>query len=118
MPTYTFRCPNGHIFDLRATRETTEVDCCCSATAQREQVYAVNFGGFAAPPRAQRTYHQEFKDFDEAGAELEYKHSRMEEEAGKQLPTPPLATIAKREARRLRNLGVKDSEDWKARLKH
>ena len=90
----------------------------CGLSAARESVYKVNVAGFAETPRNQRTYHQEFKDFREAGAELEYKHKRLEEAAGRELPTPPLASIAKSRARALQAAGVKDSADYRERLKH
>ena len=120
MPTYTYSCGCGWRGDRRAGYDAATIVLCpsCGLLAAKEDVYRPNFGGFASTPRDQRTYWQEFKDFDEAGAELEYKHSRLEEAAGKQLPTPPLASIAKTQARELIAKGVKSSEDWKERQKH
>ena len=119
MPTYTFTCECGWQGDRRVHYETTGVPCpSCVATAGKQSVYAIRFGGFAETPRDQRTYHQEFKDFTEAGAELEYKHQRLEEAVGATVPTPRLASIAKTQAKELRRKGVKSSEDWKQRLKH
>ena len=119
MPIYAFRCSCGNCFDQRVAYGETSV-CCplCALPAVKESVYRLNFGGFAETPRDQRTYHQEFKDFTEAGAELEYKHQRLEEAVGATVPTPRLATIAKTQAKELRRKGVKNSEDWKQRLKH
>ena len=119
MPIYTYSCGCGWRGDRRAGYEPTPVPCpSCAAPATKEDVYRLNFGGFASTPLDQRTYWQEFKDFTEAGAELEYKHSRLEEAAGKPLPTPPVAQIAKTQARDLMRKGVKSSEDWKERQKH
>ena len=123
MPTYTFSCPKcGGSFDKRVSRDTyqvtTDAYCGCIATATRESVYRVNVAGFAETPADQRTYYQEYKDFQEAGAELAYNHSRMEEAAGKPLPTPPLAKTAIRRAKALQAAGVKDSADYRERSKH
>ena len=119
MPTYTFLCACGWAADRRVGYGATSVPCSsCGLTAAKEDVYRLNVTGFAETPRDQRTYHQEFRDFTEAGAELEYKHSRLEEAAGKQLPTPPLARIAKARAKELMRKGVKSSEDWNERRKH
>jgi len=81
-------------------------------------VYSINVAGFASTPLDQRTYYQEYKDFREAGAELEYQHSRMEEAAGKPLPSPPLARVAKARAKDLMSKGVTSSEDYNSRIKH
>jgi len=119
MPLYTFYCVCGWKGDVRTSYGTNSVPCpSCAATTAKESVYRLNYAGFTETPIDQLTYHQEFKDFREAGAELEYQHSRMEEAAGKELPTPPLARMAKARARELMKKGVKSSEDLKARLKH
>ena len=119
MPVYTFSCTCGWQGDQRTTFDANNV-CCpsCEGTATKESVYSIRFGGFASTPLDQQTYYQSFKDFKEAGAELEYAHSRAEEAAGKQLPTPPLARIAKARAKDLIKKGVKSSEDLKSRTKH
>ena len=120
MATYTFLCPScGWRADLRGRFDVQSVPCAeCGTDARRESVYAINFKGFTSTPLSERTYHQEFKDFTEAGAELEYQHSRLEEAAGATLPTPPLARIAKKRARELQKAGVASSEDWESRKKH
>ena len=120
MPTYEFSCAacGAHV-EQRAGYDVSVVPCPnCGLPAARCSVYAVNFCGFARTPLDQRTYYQEFKDFQEAGAELQHAHSRQEEAAGRELPSPSLARIAKRKARALIAAGVKDSEDYKSRLKH
>jgi hypothetical protein len=119
LPTYTFSCVCGWQGEQR-TSFTTNGVCCpsCAATATKESVYRISFKGFTPTPRDERTYHQEFKDFREAGAELEYNHSRMEEAAGATLSKPPLGRIAKADAKALMKAGVTSSEDWKSRKKH
>lgn len=120
MPTYTFSCGGcGIRMERRAGYGDATVPCSqCGAAATRESVYRISVAGFTETPLDQRTYYQEFKDFREAGAELEYNHSRMEEAAGKPLPTLPLAKTAIRRAKALHAAGVKDSADYKSRLKH
>ena len=119
MPIYSYSCGCGWSGDRRANYGAATVPCpACTQPAAAGAVYRVNFGGFASTPLDQRTYWQEFKDFQEAGAELEHKHERMEEMAGKSLPTPPLAQIAKAKAKDLIAKGVTSSEDWKSREKH
>ena len=119
MPMYTFSCGCGWSGDRRAGYGDATVPCpVCAAEAARESVYRVNFGGYARTPLDQRTYWQEYKDFREAGAELEYKHSRLEEAVGERLPPPPLAKMAVAQAQDLMSKGVTSSEDWAERNKH
>ena len=49
--------------------------------------------------------------YNEASSELEYQHSRQTYVDGSLKPTPPLWQMAKREAKRLQSIGVKDSLD-------
>ena len=58
MPMYTFRCPQGHAFDLRVPLSTAAPQAClCGSTAERQSVYAINhthpkaWGSEAKPPR-------------------------------------------------------------------
>ena len=119
MPTYTFSCTCGWSDDLRGKFDVRSVPCQkCGADARRESVYSLNFKGFTETPLTERTYFQGFKDFKEASAELEYSHSRQEEAAGRPLAEPPLARIAKAQAKKLEKAGVKSSEDWQSRKKH
>lgn len=115
MPLYTYVCDAGHEFDRVAGITRTTVECECGADSQRRTVYRINVGGVAATPLNEFNYEREFREFREAGQELAYQHGRMEEAAGRELPTPPLAETAIKEARRLKSLGVKNSADWKAR---
>lgn len=120
MPVYSFSCGVcGWHEDQRVPWGRNSVSCpSCAATAPKGEVYNISVSGFTPVPLGQRTYRQEFRDFKEASAELEYAHGRAEETAGRKLATPPLAQIAKRKARELLGKGVKDSADWKSREKH
>ena len=104
MPTYTFRCPNGHEFDARVSRDTYQVTsdsrCGCVATAKRESVYAVNFGGFARTPPSEKDWSRQYKDFSEASQEVAYASER------RGVAPPPLARMAKRRASELHAKGV------------
>lgn len=115
MPTYTFRCPNGHEFDRRVSRDTYQVTsdayCGCVATARRQEVYAINFGGFARTPPKERDWSSDFKSYQEASHEIDYKHSRIEEGVGKALPNPPLFKAAKKRAQALMAKGAVDAND-------
>ena len=83
----------------------------CNASAARESVYAVNFGGFARTPAEDRDWSRDYKAFSEASAEIDYKHGRQEEEAGQKLDPPPLYRMAKAKARDLIAKGAKDAND-------
>ena len=109
MPYYDFNCPACGVFEQKARIDDQEVECACGTQATRLSVYFLNFGGFARPSVNQR----EIKTgaFQEAGAELEYQHSRQTNIDGSEAPTPPLWKMAKHEAKRLQKLGVKDSLD-------
>lgn len=112
MPIYTYTCECGYSFDKRAGMDEESVPCTvCECKATRNQVYVFGVSGFARTPVDQIDRRQSFKDFTEASAELEYKHSRLEEAAGRTLATPHLATIAKAKAEGLRAKGVKSSAD-------
>jgi hypothetical protein len=116
MPIYSFTCECGYTFDKRTAMDVRTIQCdACSCEAKREEVYKFSMAGLTRIPPELRTYRQEFKDFREATAELEYKQSRAEEAAGRSLPVPPLARIAKEKAAELQSKGVVDSADWVAR---
>ena len=112
MPTYTFTCTCGWQGDVRTTFSNDNVRCpSCVATASRESVYSVNFGGFAGTPRDERDWSHDYKNFTEAGAELGYKKERLEEGMQKQIEPPPLWQTAKKTARTLMAKGVNDLND-------
>lgn len=54
MPTYDYRCANGHLQTLRRGYETAQVPCPCGWLAQRQAVNLVGRSGFAFTPYNQR----------------------------------------------------------------
>ena len=110
MPLYLYRCEAGHETErLVKGRNEDAIWCACGQSAQRQSVYTVGISGFSRAPIDQRQI--KIGAYKEASAELEYKHSRQTNVDGSERPTPPLWQTAKREAKRLMNLGVKDSLD-------
>lgn len=110
MPILTFSC--CETFDRKVGFGESEVPCpSCGKAAKRESVYRVNFGGFSRTPSGERDYSRDYKHFQEAGAELEYKHSRLEEGLGKSIPPPPLYSMAKAKALDLKRKGAVDADD-------
>lgn len=117
MPIFTFACSCGWREDRRVQDRNTEAYECptCGSEAVKEEVYAFAVSGFAETPVEQRTYWQEYKDFTEASAELEYKHSRMEESAGRTIEVSSPAVEGIKRGKALLKKGVKSSEDWMKR---
>lgn len=113
MPVFTFSCEAGHETErLVRDRETSEILCpACSEPAFRRTVYLVAVNGFARAPVNEREI--KIGAFQEAGAELEYQHSRQTNVDGSEAPTAPLWQMAKKKAKRLESLGVKDSLDMR-----
>ena len=68
MPTYEFGCAAcGANTERRVGYDVSVVPCpSCGLTAVRRSVYRVNYTGFTPTPLNQKTYYQEFKDFQEA----------------------------------------------------
>jgi predicted nucleotidyltransferase len=92
---------------VRTTFSNDNVRCpSCVAVASRESVYSVNFGGFARTPGSERDYRTDYKNFNEAGAELEYQHARLQDATQTELPPPPLYQMAKAKAKDLRRKGA------------
>lgn len=116
MPTYVFSCVCGWQGEQRAGFSTNSVPCpSCKATAPRESVYRLNFGGFARTPGSERDYSTDYRNFTEAGAELEYHHERLKDSVqDENLPPPPLYQMAKAKVRELQAKGVRDSSDLPA----
>ena len=111
MPLYDWECPDCGVFEMLTKRDEEEAECACGKHATRLSVYRVGFSGFARTPIDQRQIRM--GAFNEASAELEYQHSRQTNVDGSLKPSPPLWQTAKREAKRLQTLGVRDSEDLK-----
>lgn len=112
MPTYVFSCACGWRGDVRTTFDKNNVSCpSCEATAHKESVYRISFGGFARTPSEERDWSHDFKNFREANAELDYKKERLEDATQSQIIEPPLGLIAQARARELMSKGVKDVND-------
>lgn len=98
MPTYSFRCCTT--FDRRVGFDVSMTECpTCGKDAQRESVYRVNSIGWARTPGTERDYSMEWKNSQEAGAELEYQVERLRDAT--QIPDlqpPPLYKMAKAKA--------------------
>lgn len=78
MPTYEWSCLSGHAFTARGGFEERERPCDhCDGTAFRAQVNRINFGGFARTPSEERDWSRDFKDYQEAAHELEYRKERL-----------------------------------------
>src|SRR5574341_810603 len=112
MPLYTWLCSCGLRFDALGARDASSRPCPeCSRNATREQVYAVNATGFAITPPGAMDLSQDCRRFQEATAELDYRHTRLENAAGKPLPPPPLYRTAKTKAAKWIKQGAKRSAD-------
>src|SRR3990167_4738562 len=116
MPLYVYRCPNGHEsevlerqFQPSGSASIECVQCPEPSRMMRAEFNHVATVGIARTPLGQREV--KIGSFLEASAELEHQHSRQTNIDGSPTPTPPLWQTAKREAKRLMQLGVKDSED-------
>ena len=109
MPLYDFRCPACGIFEAKARYSEEVIYCACGEPASRQSVYHVAFTGFTRTPVAERQV--KLGAFQESSAELEHQHSRQTNVDGSLGPQPQLWREAKREAKRLEKLGVKDSLD-------
>jgi|SRR3990167_5916690 len=109
MPFYDYSCPACGVFERRGLIEDEETECACGLQATRLSVYRIATVGIARTPLGQREIR--IGAFNEAASELEHQHSRQTNIDGSPTPTPPLWQTAKREAKRLMQLGVGDSED-------
>lgn len=99
---YTFTCPEcGNKWDQRVAFDTRNHPCPnCPWLGYRESVYRIQFGGFASTPVGEKDYAREWKNAEEAGAELEYKHERLKDATQiADLAPPPLYQIAKAKAK-------------------
>lgn len=106
MPTYAYRCPRcqkGISIRRPITEMDAPLDCLdCGAPVERQVVNAVNFGGFARTPAAERDYSTEYRQFMEATSEN-----------GTTLPT---YQQAKAYALDLKRKGAKDANDLPSRF--
>lgn len=106
MPLYEFVCPAGHSTEKRTTSYAlVAIICDCGATAQRQSVNRVNFGGFAKTPQHQYDFHDDYRRFREASEGLDDAVSRVERDTGDKLNSP-LFQHAKNKAAELVSKGV------------
>ena len=106
MPTYTASCDCGWAGDVRMGFDRNTVSCpSCNGVAHKQAVYRISFGGFASTPGHERDYSREFKDFSEAGQEIDH-HARQRGEE-----PPPLFEMAKAKVRDLASKGATKAED-------
>lgn len=96
MPTYDFRCAQGHAYEARVPYSTTRGVCPdCGGAAQREFVPAhIHVTGFAIPPMKERGI--PLSRFTEAQGEMVHRA----EKAGK--AAPDVLGIARRQASEIR----------------
>lgn len=95
MPRYDFRCPSGHITELRAGYDQSAAACgSCGAEASRVAVNHIGMSGFAIPPMSARAI--PLKRFEEAHGEMLLAAERSGVEA------PDVMGIAKRQAEQIK----------------
>lgn len=93
MPLYSFKCPVGHVSELLQGREVGSISCPdCRQPAMRQSVYHFNLGGGIGPK-------YRVSEFQEAAAEANYYHGRMEETKGEKIPRLDAVGAAKAKAR-------------------
>lgn len=109
MPLFTFICGEGHSTERLAHRDTEVIWCSCGQPAARQSIYSVATLGFTRTPLDQRRV--KLGAFKEASAEVDYAESKRTDIEGKPLPQDALWPAARREAKRLAGLGIKDSGD-------
>ena len=88
MPIYQYRCECGLNWEQRAGYEDGSLICeRCGQYARRRQVYRDQYmqaetgpkgGTRSEPPREEKSYRHEFKEFTEASQEAEYAYDRAE----------------------------------------
>jgi len=110
MPTYDYECPNGHTTERRAERSLEYINCPeCEAEARRVPIYYSQYisGETVAKGSSRATREGNIKDkhgrtrvsvFQEASAEIDYRHQKAENEVGHELPHPDLYKRALRRA--------------------
>lgn len=102
MPTYDFRCPDGHEFEARAGYDIASLPCpVCVQTATRLAVYRLSFAmeGKTPVPLDQRRI--KLSKFMEAAQELEHNHQKAEERAQRKLDSPNYFRAGLKQANRV-----------------
>lgn len=93
MPIYDFECTQGHVTESRQGREVEIISCPCGEPARRKRVYRVHIGG--GPTTKFR-----LTEFQEANAEANYYHGKMENDRGQEIERRPLINMAAEKARK------------------
>lgn len=109
MPVYTFSC--CEVFDRRVGFGGVAACPRCGREAKRESVYRFSFGGFARTPPDQRDWSGDYKSFQEASAEINYREEQRSRQEGFQVQGPSLYAAAKAKAQDLLAKGAKDAND-------
>ena len=125
LPVYDYVCAEGHVHELRRGYDEEQIACPeCDNPAVRTGVYADQyiFGDTCAKnqrraevPRDEKRY--DVSLFQEAGAELEYAHTKAEESAGKELPRRNLYTEAIKRAKAAQSGKIPTTQS-QTRFKH
>ncbi len=93
MPVYQYVCGLGHTHEERRGYEVSSVPCAsCGKPAQRESVYSVAAIGTEKKYRV--------SDVVEASQEMDYAHTRQEQQEGRKLKWRSPYKAGIREARR------------------
>lgn len=88
MPTYLFECDRHHETEQYASFNTTFITCHCGMPAMRAEVYRDQYihcetgpkgGQKVEPPREEKSYRKQFKEFQEASQEMDHAYSRIDD---------------------------------------
>ena len=96
MPNYDFRCANGHGFEDNVPRDQFLLTCTeCGREAQRQLgVPNMAVEGRVIVPKSQRQL--DVREFQEAGAQLDFERQRQEYERDTPLELPNYTDAAKK----------------------
>ena len=112
-PLYEYVCEAGHVTErLAKGRDESLIYCGCGLPSERQTVNRIAFTGFARVPVDQREIRM--GAYNEASQEIAYRQDRQTNVDGSPANHPSLWKAAKREAKRLEKLGVKDSADLRS----
>jgi hypothetical protein len=114
VPLYEYVDDEGHVTEMRAGYEVTAIACpICGRDAHRIPIYESQYinGETVAKGVTKATRAGNIKDkhgrtrvsiFQEAAAEIDYNHTKAENEVGHTLPDPPLWKEAVKRARQIK----------------
>lgn len=106
MPLFTFRCSADHETEKLAPRETEVIYCACGLPARRAEVNRIGVSGFARTPGKDVDFHQDYRRFTEASAEIDYTAAKEEKADGLAPRNSPLFQAAKGKVAKLAAAGV------------